>query len=168
MSGAIDLEDCYRRYGALVYRRCLRLLGSEPQAEDAMQDVFMELLRSHGQLDDRALAGLLFRIATHVSLNRLRTRRRRPEHSDDRLLLMIAHDDALEARTLAEGLLGALFGREPPSTRVMATMHFVDGMTYEEVAREVGMSVSGVRKRLRTLRERAELLRKEDEHGRAA
>jgi RNA polymerase sigma-70 factor (ECF subfamily) len=34
----------------------------------------------------------------------------------------------------------------------MATLHFVDGLTLEEVAREVGMSVSGVRKRLRALR----------------
>jgi RNA polymerase sigma-70 factor (ECF subfamily) len=34
----------------------------------------------------------------------------------------------------------------------MAVMHYVDGMTYEEVAREVGLSVSGVRKRLRTLK----------------
>ena len=34
----------------------------------------------------------------------------------------------------------------------MATLHFVDGLTLEEVAGEVGMSVSGVRKRLRALR----------------
>jgi RNA polymerase sigma-70 factor (ECF subfamily) len=33
-------------------------------------------------------------------------------------------------------------------------MHYVDGMTLEEVARESGFPVSGVRKRLRTLKER--------------
>jgi DNA-directed RNA polymerase specialized sigma24 family protein len=38
------------------------------------------------------------------------------------------------------------------STRTIAVLHLVDGMTYEEVAREVGLAVSGVRKRLRTLR----------------
>ena len=40
----------------------------------------------------------------------------------------------------------------------MAVMHFVDGLTYEEVAAEVGLSVSGVRKRLRTLKGRARAL----------
>ena len=35
----------------------------------------------------------------------------------------------------------------------MAVMHHVDGMTLEQVARECGLSVSGVRKRLRRLRE---------------
>jgi RNA polymerase sigma-70 factor (ECF subfamily) len=34
----------------------------------------------------------------------------------------------------------------------MAVLHHVDGMTLEQVARECGMSISGVRKRLRGLR----------------
>jgi RNA polymerase sigma-70 factor (ECF subfamily) len=34
----------------------------------------------------------------------------------------------------------------------MAVLYYVDGLTLEEVAEEVGMSVSGVRKRLRGLR----------------
>ena len=53
----------------------------------------------------------------------------------------------------ARSLLGRLFARHRESTRVIATLHFVDGLTLEEVAEEVGMSVSGVRKRLRALRE---------------
>lgn len=36
----------------------------------------------------------------------------------------------------------------------MAILHYVDGMTLQEVADEVGMSVSGMRKRLRGLRAR--------------
>ncbi len=37
----------------------------------------------------------------------------------------------------------------------MAVLHYVDGMTLEEVASHVGMSVSGVRKRLRLLKQRS-------------
>ena len=37
-------------------------------------------------------------------------------------------------------------------------LHFADGMTLQEVADEVGMSMSGVRKRLRGLRERLHIL----------
>jgi len=48
-------------------------------------------------------------------------------------------------------MLDAIFGGERESTRTIAVMHYVDGMTLEEVAREAGMSVSGVRKRLRML-----------------
>jgi RNA polymerase sigma-70 factor (ECF subfamily) len=34
----------------------------------------------------------------------------------------------------------------------MAVLHYVDGLTLEQVADETGLSVSGVRKRLRQLR----------------
>jgi RNA polymerase sigma-70 factor (ECF subfamily) len=34
----------------------------------------------------------------------------------------------------------------------MAVLHYVDGMTLAQVARACGLSVSGVRKRLRALR----------------
>jgi DNA-directed RNA polymerase specialized sigma24 family protein len=37
----------------------------------------------------------------------------------------------------------------------MAVLHYVDGLTFEETASRVGFSVSGVRKRLAGLRERA-------------
>lgn len=53
MPANIDLEACYRRYGPLVYRRCLRLLRSEAQAEEAMQHVFVELMRRQERLEDR-------------------------------------------------------------------------------------------------------------------
>ena len=46
----------------------------------------------------------------------------------------------------------------------MAILHYVDGMTLQEVADEVGMSVSGVRKRLRGLRAELHELVTEEEY----
>jgi RNA polymerase sigma-70 factor (ECF subfamily) len=154
---AVDVADAYVRFGPLVFRRCRKLLRSEAQAEEAMHDVFVRLLNHRDQWDDRAQAGLLFQMATQVSLNRLRTRRRRPENQEDELLHVIADTEDTEGQGTARALVGKLLGREEPSTRVIATLHFVDEMTLEEVAREVGMSVSGVRKRLRGLRARLAL-----------
>ena len=62
-------------------------------------------------------------------------------------------DDA-EERTAARLVLAKLFRREQESTATIAVMHLLDGMTHQEVADAVGMSVSGVRKRLRVLRAR--------------
>jgi RNA polymerase sigma factor (sigma-70 family) len=153
---AIDVETFYRRYGPMVLRRCQTLLRGEAQAQDAMQDVFVSVLSHEERLDERAPAGLLLRIATNVCLNRLRTARRRPESPGDELLLRIV-DSAPEGQVVARGMLARLFGGEGPlatSSQTIAVMHLVDGMTLEEVAAETGMSVSGVRKRLRTLRSR--------------
>jgi RNA polymerase sigma-70 factor (ECF subfamily) len=151
----IDVEEAYRQYGPMVLRRCRRLLRNDAQALDAMQDVFVEVLRRRETLDDRAPSALFMRVATNVCLNRLRHARRHPEDRDDELLLRIAAEvpDG-ESRSAARRLLDGIFGREPESTLAIAVMHYVDRMTLEEVAEESGLSVSGVRKRLRTLRAR--------------
>ncbi|HVE81283.1 MAG TPA: sigma-70 family RNA polymerase sigma factor [Myxococcales bacterium] len=147
----LDVESHYRRYGPQVLRRCRFLLRDEAQAVDAMHDVFVELLRYQDRLEAVAPSSLLHQIATHVCLNRLRGSRRRPEDPADEQVLQIASAEDLERRTFAQRALDSLFGRVPTSTRDIAVMHFVDGMTLEQTAREVGMSVSGVRKRLRGL-----------------
>ena len=58
----------------------------------------------------------------------------------------------MEPSIEARSVLDRLFGNEP-STHTIAVLHYIDGKTLEETAREVEMSVSGVRKRLRKLRE---------------
>ena len=156
---SVDIEGFYERYGPMVLRRCRALLRSDTKAQDAMQDVFVALLRHQGRLQDEAPAALLLRVATNVCLNRLRTERRHPEDSDDERLLQIAGTSEVDGdgRTLARDLLAKLFRPDDPlaaSTQTIAVMHLIDGMTLEEVAREAGLSVSGVRKRLRTARAR--------------
>ena len=147
----IDVEQLYRTHGPMVLRRCRRLVRDEAQALDAMQDVFVQVLRHHSTLDATAPSSLLFRLATNVCLNRLRTNRRKPEDADEELLQSIAKELDEESRAQAASTLRRLFSAEPSSTATIAVLHLLDGMTHEEVAREVGLSVSGVRKRLRTL-----------------
>lgn len=153
MDDAVDVEALCQRYGAMVLRRCRRLLRNDDEALDACQDVFMRLIERRDRLNDRYPSSLLYRMATNLCLNRIRDAARRPETRDEAVLAAIATADpdrALDARLL----LDRLFRREPVSTRTMAVLHYVDGLTYEEVARETHLSVSGVRKRLRRLRER--------------
>jgi RNA polymerase sigma-70 factor (ECF subfamily) len=154
---AVDIESFYRLHGPMVLRRCRRLLRDEAKAVDAMHDVFVEILRRKDTLDASSPAGLLLTTATHVCLNRLRGERRKPEDADDEMLFHIAalgSEVNAETRTLAGRILDRLFAGQPESTRLIAVLHYVDRLTLEEVAGEVGLSVSGVRKRLRTLKER--------------
>lgn len=120
-----------------------------------MHDVFVQILTRADQLDDRAPSSLLFRIATNICLNRLRSRKRRSEGSDgsdpDLLADIAVHTDPA-SRSAARAALDTLFRNEPDDSALIAVLHLYDRMTLEEVAAEVGMSVSGVRKRLRKLR----------------
>ncbi len=150
----IDVEDYYRRYGPMVLRRCRKLLRRDAEAWDAMQDTFVQLWRFRERLESDAASSLVFRTATNVCLNRLRSDRRRPEDPDDELVRRIAGAEGRSDGLFAKLVLDRLFAHELESTRTIAVLHLVDGMTLEEVAREVGLSVSGVRKRLRGLKAR--------------
>jgi len=120
---------------------------------EAMQDVFVEVLRRQDRIEVDAPSAFLYRTATNVCLNRIRSRKRRPETPDQELLLRIACAPDTENRSLADMMLDRIFAKEKPSTKLIAVLHLRDGMTLQEVADEVGLSVSGVRKRLRTLRQ---------------
>ena len=141
---AVDVQGLYQRYGPMVVRRCRQLLEDEQEALDIAQDVFVRLLEGKDRLRADFPSSLLYRMATNLCLNRLRDRRRHGETKDDELLERIADLDDVEGRVTAQDLLDRLFGRHQESTRTMAVLHYVDGMTLEEVAAEVGLSVSGV------------------------
>jgi len=149
----LDVERLCHEYGPMVMRRCRQLLRSEDEAMDVSQDVFVQLLRNRHRLRAQYPSSLLYRIATNLCLNRIRDSARRPTTPGDEFLHQIASAEEPGARVEASSLLDKLFARHRESTRVIAVLHYLDGLTLEDVAQEVGMSVSGVRKRLRTLRQ---------------
>ena len=152
MSDTPDVEALTRRYGPMVLRRCRQLLRNEDEAVDACQDVFVRLLERRGRIDASHPSSLLYIMATNTCLNRIRDRRRHAVPTEDDELERIATADARAGGSDARLLLDRLFRRQPASSRTMAVLHYLDGLTLEEVAAEVGFSVSGVRKRLRSLR----------------
>lgn len=142
----------YEAYAPMVYRRCMALLKDEAEASDLMQDVFLRIYAGMDRLNLDSPSSLLWNTATRLCLNRIRDKKRRGLDVDSsELLLNIACADDEQDGYEARGVLARLFSKEPESSRTMAVLHFVDGMTLEETADAVGLSVSGVRKRLRGL-----------------
>lgn len=149
----MDVEFLFRRYGPMVIRRCRQLLKDEDEALEVSQEVFVQLLRRRGNLEMKSPSSLLYRVATNLSLNRIRERKRRPTTNDEEILCQLASLEETENRVEARSLLRRVFSNHHDSSRVMAVLHFIDGLTLEEVAEKVGMSVSGVRRRLGALRQ---------------
>ena len=94
----------------------------------------------------------LYTTATNVCLNIIRTEKRRPKTNDEEILLQLAGSDNPEKKALTIHFLDRLFADEKESTKTIAVLHYLDKLTLDETAAAVGLSVSGVRKRLRNLR----------------
>jgi RNA polymerase sigma-70 factor, ECF subfamily len=157
----IDIEEFYQKYGPMVLRRCRSILKDEDAAYDAMQDVFIKLLQNRDRLKGDYPSSLLYRMATNICLNMIRDGRSIPVSPDDAIIGNIAHADDAHDRFVMNDFLNYVFRNEHESTRTMAYLHYVDGFTYEQVAAETGLSVSGVRKRLRTFQEKVKHLKEE-------
>jgi RNA polymerase sigma-70 factor (ECF subfamily) len=149
----LQLDTLYRTYAPMVLRRCRTLLKNEEEALDVMQDVFFRILARKEDLELGTPSSLLWNTATRLCLNVIRDKKRHgtTDSSEDLLSSIANLDDESEIHE-HRSLLSHLFRHEPKSSQLIAVLHLVDGMTLEETAREVGMSVSGVRKRLKSLR----------------
>jgi RNA polymerase sigma-70 factor (ECF subfamily) len=150
-----DFNSLYAKYGPMVLRRCKKLLKDEDSALDAMQDVFVRVMERRHAIASVCVS-YFYTVATSVCLNKLRAAKLRSGPSADALLDFFPDTKTAfhEEITDTSLFLQYLFESDD-DTRCMATFHYVDGLTLEETARIVGMSVSGVRKRLGSLRRKA-------------
>jgi RNA polymerase sigma-70 factor (ECF subfamily) len=155
---AIDVEAYYRKYLPMIFRRCRTLLRNEEEALDAVQDVFVKLIRAKKNLHGQFPSSLLYTIATNTCLNRIRWKKRHSESSQEDLgeALLVSSDRGFEY-VEAKMILEAILETESESTRAICFMYHLDGMTLKEIGETVGLSVSGVRKRLITFSARARI-----------
>lgn len=158
-SGNITLEsfeELYGKYGPMVLRRCRFLLKDEDKALDSMQDVFVRILERREKMSG-VCSSLFYTVATNVCLNRIRSDNVRWSPQTDGLFDGMADNkSAHHEKTTDDRLfLDYIFADAREDTRTMAVLHYVDGLTLEETAAEMNMSVSGVRKRLSALRKKA-------------
>jgi RNA polymerase sigma-70 factor (ECF subfamily) len=145
----------------MIFRRCRHILGNEEDAQDAMQDVFVSLLKAKERLHGKGLSSLVYTAATNACLNRLRQEKRRKDVPDDAgdmpLPVIDGNFGKVEARLIMEDILQ----NESELDRGICFMRYSDNMTLSEIGMATGLSVSGVRKRLEAFNERARVL-----HGR--
>jgi len=149
------LAECYRLYGARVYRLCRGLLCQPTDAEDAVQEVFLKLLDRAGQFEGRArFSTWLHRLTVNHCLHRLEKEHRRRADALDRELV----DDAATPARRAEGeesrvLLAKLLLRIPPAHRAVLVLRELEGLAYVEIAEVLAVPVGTVMSRLARARE---------------
>jgi RNA polymerase sigma-70 factor (ECF subfamily) len=128
------------------------MLKNEQSAYDAMHEVFLKILSNQNRLTDEYPSALLYRIATNVCLNRIRNERK---HSLNEYLDILHNTSFFENEKTnhsAINLLAYILEKEKESTRQIAVLYFLNGMTIKEIAETMNLSISGVHKHLDNLR----------------
>ena len=126
------------------YRTALFLLEDRAEALDAVQDLYVKLWNLRGTLDlvqnPVAYGNLLLR---NLCIDRIR--RRRPRESLDKVLAEKAPpDEALMLRESLSAVTEAI-DQLPPRQKKLLTLHVLQGHSYDEMARETGLSPLNIR-----------------------
>lgn len=137
--------------GQELLRFLARRLGSETDAEDLAQEVYLRLMRVQNVSRIRNRRAFALRVAANVAHEwRLLARNQRPHSSDGLEDQVSATQGPLEFALQAQQMqrLGQALGTLSPVTRAVVLLHKRDGLTLAQIAARVGYSVPMVRRYL--------------------
>ncbi|HLJ97823.1 MAG TPA: RNA polymerase sigma factor [Gemmataceae bacterium] len=144
-----------RRHGPMVLRLCLRVLQHEQDAEDAFQATFLVLSRKAASLlPVESLGGWLYSVAYRIAQKaRINAARRRKYEA----CVATPHfADPLGQITVREAyeVLDRELARLPDKFRVPLVLCYLEGLTRDEAAQQLGLPASTLKSRLEQARER--------------
>ena len=162
-----ELEARLAQYRPQIRRHILAMVRDAPEAEDLTQETYARALAHLDRLrEPRAALAWLYRIATNVSLDRIRQRQRQPTVPVDPAVSAKKADEA-PARDHPASLIEAALERSEMSEcvqgylttlsddyRVAILLHDVHGLSNPEIARLLGCSLATAKIRVHRARRR--------------
>lgn len=144
------LAVLHDRYAQVVYSVALRVLGDTAQAEDILQEIFLQLWRKPETFDSNrgSLGAWLAVIARHRAIDQLR--RRRPESDIDDVVISIDSDlEQTADRNRAIARIRSAVEQLPLEQRRALELAFFQGLTHSEVAAKTGEPLGTIKTRIR-------------------
>lgn len=153
-----------RQYAPSLYRVVRRLTGNTAEAEDVLQETFIQVFASLPSYRGEApLSGWLRRVAVRTAMRQIKRRRRRPEvHLEvvGERMGPTSHPQHEQRATLR--LIESLLQQIAPKRRAVFVLHQIEGYTLPEAAAYLGVSVTAAKKLVwRARRDLEKLARKE-------
>jgi RNA polymerase sigma-70 factor, ECF subfamily len=150
----------YERYSSLVFTFALRLLGARSDAEDLLQEVFLQVWRQAQSYSPErgSPEAWLITMTRSRGIDKLRSTRRRdisPLSPDQPPRLeggtpVVPPTQASEAKLTVQGVLTKL----PEAQRTVLELAYFDGLTQSEIAARLGEPLGTVKTRIRAGLER--------------
>lgn len=145
------LAALYHRYGGPLYAYLVRLVEDRSTAEEVLQDTLLAAWKSARTFEGRSsVLTWLIGIARRQAHNTGR-RRTLPRADVAELEVLAALDPEPEDAALARASreeLAAMVGQLSPLHREVIVLAFVHGLSYEEMARSIGVPIGTIKSRL--------------------
>ena len=155
-----ELEQLFRQHSQMLYRTAYSLLDNAADSEDVLQNIFLRLLRNGLPPDlKRNAKGYFYRAAVNVSLDTIRSRKRREVRNLPQTTSAPPTDTEMVEEThrrLAEGLAEL----DPQAAQILI-LKYVHRYKESDIARLLGISRGAIAMRLLRSRFRLKQLMQE-------
>ncbi len=151
------MQDCIRQYGDLIWSLARRYLRHDADAEDAVQEIFIELWNSAARFDRKVATEVAFvaTIARRRLIDRVRQKGRRPamaslddgedgEKSPYEPAVLPHMEQDADAAVVARAL-----ETMAPEQRTILSMSLYEGYTHTEIAERLEIPLGTVKTRVR-------------------
>ena len=148
-STELTFEQLVRDHSAAVYRVARAIVRDHALAEDVTQDTLIKAWRALPRFrGESSLRTWVLRIANNTAISMLR--RRREELRPPWSLSILSKEDSASAveRSMVMEQFSNSLAELDPSSRAIVVLREVEGMTYEDIAAVLNLSIPTVRTRL--------------------
>ena len=158
-------ETILSTYKTQVYRTALMILKNEADAEDASQDIFLNIYKSlHKWKGNSALSTWIYRITHNVCIDIIRKRKRNDasplttynDDGEENVLPVIDEQADVEEKVIQKSAYGALYAaidRLPGKYREVIIFREINNLSYEEISKILSLPQGTVKSRIKRGRE---------------
>ena len=145
----------YDRYRLILFGLLMRILNNREEAEDVLQEVFLQVWRKAGDFDESRGRPFTWLVTLGRSrgIDRLRTlaARDRVAEAGAREVVEEVSDAATDAfKSEQRGLVSAALAKLPDEQQRPIVLAYFDGLTQSEIATRLGAPLGTVKTRMRT------------------
>jgi len=148
-----SVHDCIRQFNGAVWSLTRRFCANVQDAEDAVQEIFMDLWKSASRFDPSLGSEMAFVMT--IARRRLIDRTRRVSRAPSVQALpepeVLAADATADTAEIDEGvtMVREAMGRLRPEQREVLQLSLVQGHTHQQVAERTGMPLGTVKSHAR-------------------
>lgn len=149
------LAQLYDRYRVILFGLLMRILNNREEAEDVLQEVFLQVWRKAGDFDENRGRPFtwLVTLARSRGIDRLRSlaARERVAEAGAREAVEEVSDAATDAfKSEQRGLVNKALAKLPDEQKRPLMLAYFDGLTQSEIATRLGAPLGTVKTRMRT------------------
>ena len=145
------VKELYEKYGFLIYGRCMRILCSEQDAKDAMQEIFIKLIDNINKFEDREhIIPWIYTVSKNHCFNILRQRKKMVS-IDSVEDIKNGHEE--ERAFSDKQLIGKILGLHNKRIQEAVYYTYIEELNQNEIQKLTGQSPATVRRNLKKFKE---------------